>query len=102
METKVDKRTNAYKDSIRNPGIVVDTPPAVEAMVENVAANGGEYSLKGKVEDVHHAKPDYSKAQNNPGFKLCMRFGECGNELEFRETNRVAPELCHPCTWRNA
>ncbi len=46
--------------------------------------------------------PEFSKAENNPGFTKCMH---CGCDLEYNDDGspkrRVQPELCHACTWRN-
>lgn len=48
-------------------------------------------------------KPDYSKVENNPGFKLCMK---CGAGLPPNEDGtpkwRKFPEACHKCIWGNA
>ena len=45
---------------------------------------------------------DYSKAENNPGFKLCMM---CGAELPPNEDGtskwRPYPEACRPCVFKN-
>lgn len=45
---------------------------------------------------------DYSKAVNNPGFKLCS---ECGCDLPPNEDGtpkwRKYPEPCHDCIWKN-
>lgn len=71
-------------------------PQSHEDFIKEMRAKEEEY-LK------THPKLDYSKIENNPGFKLC---GKCGGDtLELNEDgsskSRRQPEMCRDCVWEN-
>jgi len=77
-EVKIDKRTKEYKESLQGTNLSLN--------VSTVSASA----------------LDYEKAENNPGWKLCMY---CGKELPPNEDGTVKfrrfPEACYDCVWRN-
>ena len=85
MESKIDKRTKEYRDMVRD------------------AINHSEPPIGVVESDETQAPPDYSKIENNPGFKLCM---ECGKDkLALNEDGslrvRRQPEACYDCVHEN-
>ena len=80
-EVKIDKRTKAYKDSqgtTQIPGTIPISP-------------------------ANSFPRDFTKIENNPGFKLC---GKCGGDtLELNDDgsskSRRQPEMCRGCVWEN-
>ena len=89
METKVDKRTKEYKDSV----VLAETLEQADSP-EVVAAE--------PVEGVY-IKDAYANVENNPKFRRCMH---CWTELPPNEDGspkfRKVPEPCDKCIWRNA
>lgn len=87
MDTVIDKRTKAYKESQKVESKDVGS-------LEDVL---GDELPKAPPQDI-----DYTNRENNPGFKLCMR---CGAELPPNDDGsprfRKTLELCHDCVWRN-
>lgn len=98
-EVKIDKRTKAYKDRVKLEG--ESMPAGNDIPVDNVVFD--EVGLQNPPESPENPpdKPDFSKAEVNPGFKLCMN---CGCVLEYNDDGlpkrRVQPELCNACVWR--
>ena len=121
MEEKIDKRTREYRDSQK---IESGDVGSLEEVMGDAVLGPGCHKC-GKREDLIEVSPDisicrscasnpapltdnppekldFSKAENNPGFKLCMH---CGCVLEYNDDGsvkrRVQPELCQACVWRN-
>ena len=89
---KIDKRTNAYKDSIKYQEIVneYERNKRIDNVIIEAAAKG--------------LPVDFSKSADNPGFQLC---GKCGEDnLEHNDDGslrtRRQPEACRDCTWADA
>ena len=84
MEVKVDKRTNAYKDSIKNQ--------AVEPTPQEVADT---------MEAIEQSDPPvvYPPPKPKPDLLHCPR---CGVELLEDERNGKSVAYCRACIWRNA
>ena len=107
METKkidvVDKRTRDYKESMK------EVPSChkcgkTEDLIEVSPQVRICRSCIGKLSKVDVPKgTDYSKSENNPGFKLCS---VCGRDnLEPNDDGspkrRRQPEACHDCVWES-
>ena len=96
METKVDKRTKEYKDSIEQP-----------VVLEQGCADAARMAIDSlrKTEPVEgvYIKDAYAKVENNPKFRRCMH---CWTELPPNEDGspkyRRVPEPCPVCIWRDA
>ena len=101
MEAKIDKRTKAYKDMVRDA--INHAEPPIGTTQIPVDEMVGEVGFVEDLSPQSPEKPDYSKVENNPGFKLC---GKCGGDtLELNEDGslkrRRQPEMCRDCVWEN-
>ena len=85
MEVKIDKRTNAYKNSIKNPEIAVEEG-SIEyernKRIDNVIIEAAAKGLPVKIDLLHC-----------PG---------CGVELLDDERNSKSAAYCRACIWRKA
>lgn len=118
---KIDKRTRAYKDSQKVVGndvgsldkVLDEGDSLLQPSPSTEALPPGQYETEAGIKSIMPddysedqlkalIKPDYTKAVDNPGFRLCMH---CGNALPPNDDGspkwRGAPELCNPCIWRN-
>jgi len=84
---EVDKRTKEYKESLKKEPIVFEQGCAEAAKA---------------VLDERTKESPFSKAENNPGWKLCMI---CGKELPPGDDGKPrlnkVPTPCYDCVWRN-
>ncbi len=95
MEQVKDKRTKAYKNSQKGDCKMRQVPGEVEIDLP-------ERSI-GDVAILPEKGIDYSKKENNPGFKLCMVCGEDNLDLndDGSPKRRRQPEACHDCVYAN-
>ena len=112
MEVKIDKRTNAYKDSLKqitNHEIAVEVAPVLEKVdttaVEPVPTPASVVAAIKLLESVGATVTPPPQATDEPPIPVkadLLHCPGCGAELLEDERNLKGPAYCRKCIWKEA